>query len=120
MPEVIWASAPARGRRAARGAGRMRTGRAIAAVVAAATLVGCSNMTATQQRTLSGGAIGAAGGAVIGAMAGNAGLGAAAGAGAGLLGGYLYDSYEKSKEASYQKGYQAGASSTKSQKSGSQ
>ena len=79
------------------------------ALLLAAT--GCSGMSTTQQRTLSGGAIGAAGGAVIGAIAGNAGVGAAAGAGAGLLGGYLYDSYEKSKEASYEKGYQAGKAS---------
>jgi osmotically inducible lipoprotein OsmB len=52
---------------------------------------GCSGMSSTEQRTLSGGAMGAAGGAVIGAIAGNAALGAAAGAGAGLLGGYVYD-----------------------------
>ena len=44
----------------------------------------CADMNSTQQRTLSGGAIGAAGGAVLGAIGGNAGLGAVAGAGAGL------------------------------------
>jgi osmotically inducible lipoprotein OsmB len=75
----------------------MRTLSCALAFVAAIGATSCSNMTATQQRTLSGGAIGAAGGAAIGAMAGNAGLGAGIGAGAGLLGGYLYDSYEKSK-----------------------
>jgi hypothetical protein len=85
-----------------------------AVLLAAIALHGCSGMTTTQQRTLSGGAIGAAGGAVIGAMAGNAGLGAAAGAGAGLLGGYAYDRYEKTKEAEYQKGYQAGRASKSS------
>jgi len=58
---------------------------------------GCANMTPTQQRVLSGGAIGAGGGAVIGALAGSAGLGAAAGAGAGLLGGLLYDQTQKSQ-----------------------
>ncbi len=88
-----------------------------AALLLALGASGCSNMSATQQRTLSGGAIGAAGGAAIGAMAGNAGLGAAAGAGAGLLGGYLYDQYEKSKESSYQKGYQAGATSQRKKSS---
>ena len=41
-----------------------------------AVLVGCSDMTPTQQRALSGTAIGAGGGAIIGAIAGNAGLGA--------------------------------------------
>jgi hypothetical protein len=50
-------------------------------------LIACADMTPTQQRALSGTAIGAGGGAVIGAMAGNAGLGAGIGAGAGLLGG---------------------------------
>lgn len=58
---------------------------------------GCSGMSYTQQRVLSGGAIGATGGAVIGAVAGSAALGAAAGGGAGLLGGYVYDQYQKSR-----------------------
>jgi hypothetical protein len=59
--------------------------------------VGCSGMSTTEQRVLSGGAMGAAGGAVIGAVAGSAALGAAAGGGAGLLGGYVYDQYQKSR-----------------------
>ncbi|MGQ9920370.1 MAG: YMGG-like glycine zipper-containing protein [Desulfobacca sp.] len=59
--------------------------------------VGCSGMSYTTQRTLSGGAIGAASGAAIGAIAGNAGAGAAIGGGAGLLGGYIYDQYKKSR-----------------------
>ena len=58
---------------------------------------GCANMSATEQRVLSGGAIGAGSGAVIGALAGSAGLGAAAGAGAGLLGGFIYDQAQKSR-----------------------
>jgi len=74
-------------------------------------VAGCSNMSTTQQRTLSGGAIGAGTGAVIGAIAGDAGLGAAAGAGAGLLGGYLYDQYDKEKQDSYRQGYEAGQQS---------
>jgi OmpA family protein len=84
-------------------------------VVAAVALPGCSGMTQTQQRTVSGGAIGAAGGAVIGAMAGNAGMGAAIGAGAGLVGGYLYDQHKKSEQAAYQQG-QADAQHKTSQK----
>jgi osmotically inducible lipoprotein OsmB len=56
---------------------------------------GCAGMTDTQQRTLSGGAMGAAGGAALGAIGGNAALGAAVGGGVGLAGGYLYG---KSKE----------------------
>ncbi|MDD3579754.1 MAG: glycine zipper family protein [Desulfobacca sp.] len=58
-------------------------------------LGGCAGMSYTEQRTLSGGAIGAAGGAAVGAIAGSPAVGAGIGAGAGLLGGYLYDRYEK-------------------------
>lgn len=58
---------------------------------------GCAGMSSTQQRVLSGGAVGATGGAIIGAIAGSAAIGAAAGGGAGLLGGYVYDQYQKSR-----------------------
>jgi len=58
---------------------------------------GCSGMSDTEQRVLSGGAIGAGGGALIGAAAGSAATGAAIGGGAGLLGGYIYDQYQKSQ-----------------------
>ena len=50
-------------------------------------LGGCAGMSQTEQRTLSGGAIGAAGGAIIGAIAGSAGLGAAIGGAVGAGGG---------------------------------
>ena len=67
-------------------------------VLLAALLVGgCSGMSYTEQRVLSGGAIGAGSGALIGAAAGSPGTGAAIGAGAGVVGGYLYDQYEKSQ-----------------------
>ncbi|MFA5111858.1 MAG: hypothetical protein WC443_10665 [Desulfobaccales bacterium] len=56
-------------------------------------------MSSTEQRMLSGGAIGASGGALIGAIGGSAALGAAAGGGAGVLGGFVYDQYQKSREA---------------------
>jgi len=58
---------------------------------------GCSGMSYTAQRTVTGGALGAASGAAIGAIAGNAGAGAAIGGGAGLLGGFAYDQYKKSR-----------------------
>jgi hypothetical protein len=58
---------------------------------------GCAGMSATEQRVLSGGAIGASSGAILGAVAGSAAIGAAAGGGAGLLGGYVYDQYQKSR-----------------------
>ena len=81
-------------------------------VIAAAALTlltaGCSNLSPTQQRAVTGTGIGAAGGAVIGAMAGNAGLGAGIGAVAGLAGGLLYDQAKKSQASAYESGYRAG------------
>lgn len=66
-------------------------------VVLALALGGCSGMSSTQQRVLSGGAIGASSGALIGWAAGSPAAGAAIGGGAGLLGGFIYDQYEKSR-----------------------
>jgi hypothetical protein len=63
----------------------------LVAAVASVALSGCADMTPTQQRALSGTAIGAGGGAIIGAIAGNAGLGAGIGAAAGLAGGLIVD-----------------------------
>jgi hypothetical protein len=65
-------------------------------LVAALSLTGCSNMTTTQQRELSGGAIGAAAGAGITALAGgNPIWGAIGGAAVGVLGGFVYDKHEQ-------------------------
>lgn len=59
-------------------------------LAAVLTVGGCTNMTATQQGTVSGGLIGAAGGAGIAAIAGgDAGVGAAIGALAGGAIGYM-------------------------------
>ena len=69
----------------------------ILVVVAVMVLGGCSGMSNTQQRMLSGGAIGAGGGTLIGWAAGCPACGAAIGAGAGVAGGYVYDRYEKSQ-----------------------
>ena len=66
-------------------------------VVLALALGGCSGMSNTEQRTLSGGAIGASSGALIGWAAGCPACGAAIGGGAGAAGGYIYDQYEKSQ-----------------------
>ena len=70
-------------------------------------LIACADMTPTQQRAVSGTAIGAGGGAIIGAMAGNAGLGAGIGAGAGLLGGLLVDRSRQAQDQAFQQGYAA-------------
>ena len=65
-------------------------------LVVALTLTGCSGMTTTQQRELSGGAIGAAAGAGITAIAGgNPIWGAIGGAAVGAVGGFLYDKHEQ-------------------------
>ena len=65
-------------------------------LVAALSLTGCSNMSTTQQRELSGGTIGAAAGAGIIAIAGgNPIWGAIGGAAVGVLGGYVYDKHEQ-------------------------
>ncbi len=66
-------------------------------MVGAMLLAGCSGMSNTQQRVLSGGAIGAGSGALIGWAAGSPAAGAAIGAGAGAVGGLIYDQYEKSQ-----------------------
>jgi len=79
-------------------------------IALAVPLAACSNMSQTEQRALSGTAIGAAGGAAIGAIAGNAGLGAVIGAGAGLAGGLIFDSVKKNEDAAYRSGYSAGRS----------
>lgn len=68
----------------------LRWGRMFVAGLLLVGLGACSNMSQTQQRTLSGGAIGAAGGAVIGAVSGGSpGLGALIGGAAGAGTGYL-------------------------------
>lgn len=68
----------------------------------------CADMTPTQQRAMTGTAIGAGGGAVIGAIGGNAGLGAGIGAGAGLLGGLLVDRSRQAQDRAFQEGVAAG------------
>lgn len=72
------------------------------------TVWGCAGMTDTQQRTVSGTAIGAAAGTAIGAISGNAGWGAAIGAAAGGAGGFIYGRHEESKQAAYRQGVEDG------------
>ena len=64
-------------------------------MVAALLVGGCSGMSTTQQRTLSGGAIGA--GAAPDRLGAGVRLRRRHRRGAGLLGGYAYDQYEKSQ-----------------------
>jgi uncharacterized protein YcfJ len=81
------------------------------ALVICVAVAGCSDMNNTQQRALSGTAIGAGAGAILGAIGGNAGLGAIAGAGAGLAGGLIYDKVKNNEQTAYRQGYSAGAHS---------
>jgi len=68
----------------------------IPALLAVTTLGACTNMNTTQQRTLSGGAIGAGTGAVVGAMTGGCvSCGAVVGGAVGAAGGYVYDQMNK-------------------------
>lgn len=71
----------------------------ITVLLSASLLTACAGMTSTQQRTLSGAAIGTAGGMAIGAIAGGSvATGAAVGAAAGAVGGYLYDQNQKTQK----------------------
>jgi osmotically inducible lipoprotein OsmB len=92
----------------------MSTHLSIVAITATAlALASCADMSQTEQRTLSGAAIGGVAGTAIGAIGGNAGLGAAIGVAAGAGGGYLWDRHKKSEERNYQKGYDDGRKSKK-------
>lgn len=70
----------------------------VSALAVAAFATGCAGMSSTEQRVLSGGAIGAASGAVIGGLTGHAGTGAAIGGAAGAAGGYVYDKSEERRD----------------------
>jgi hypothetical protein len=74
-------------------------------------ITGCADLSATQQRTVTGGLGGAAGGAVIGAIAGNAGMGALIGGAVGSTGGFLYGRSKDAQERAFQEGVRQGRSS---------
>jgi hypothetical protein len=74
----------------------MTLARILLLVVVLGAAVGCANMTPTQQRALSGGAIGAAGGAAVGAIVGGSpALGAVVGGAAGTAAGALWEDIHK-------------------------
>lgn len=65
-------------------------------ILAFASTLGCSGMSSTQQKTLSGGAIGAGGGAVLGAVTGGSPVvGAVVGGGVGAITGYILGEHNK-------------------------
>lgn len=68
----------------------------LAMTVATLSLGACSNLNTTQQRTLSGGAIGAGTGAVVTAVSGGCvSCGAVVGGAVGAAGGLIYDQMNK-------------------------
>lgn len=67
----------------------MKTVTTLICALPLAFLVGCSNMTPSEQSVLSGSALGAVGGAALGALSGHAGEGALIGAGIGAVGGAM-------------------------------
>ena len=72
--------------------------RIVVILLTVSMMYGCAGMSYTEQRMLSGGAIGAAGGAAIGAATGGSpAAGAAIGGAAGVVGGVIVDQYEKSQ-----------------------
>lgn len=70
----------------------MKRGLVLGLVVVLLVTAGCANMTPTQQRAVSGGAIGAAGGALLGAIVGGSPtIGAAVGGAVGVAAGALWE-----------------------------
>jgi hypothetical protein len=70
-------------------------------------LSGCAGMSQTEQRVMSGTAIGTAGGVVVGAITGDWAW-AAAGAAVGAAGGYLVDQQKKREQQAYEQGVRTG------------
>jgi uncharacterized membrane protein len=86
----------------------MKKSALIILLVFSLALGGCAGMSDTEQRTLSGAAIGTAAGGIVGAVAGHTGLGLAAGAAAGAAGGFLYDHHKKSQQKAHDEAYRQG------------
>jgi len=80
----------------------------VSILVMSLALAGCAGMTETQQRTVSGGAMGAGAGVLFGAIAGNAGMGAAIGGAAGATGGFLYGKHKEATQSAYEQGVAEG------------
>jgi len=77
----------------------MKRNSAVAAVVAVLVLGGCSNLSDSQQRVLTGAGVGVASGAVITAITGGCiECGAAIGGAVGAAAGYVVDVVKKNQE----------------------
>lgn len=88
----------------------------IATLATTLTIASCSNMSNTEQRTLSGASIGAvAGGVGTAIFHGNPIWGVVGGAAIGAASGYAYDAYKKNQASEYNSGYNAGKNNQKNQ-----
>jgi hypothetical protein len=85
------------------------------ALASALALGGCSSMSQTEQRTLSGAGIGTVAGVAVGAITGEWAW-AAGGAAIGAATGYIYDQDKKKQQAIYEQGVQAGKQQAQQQK----
>lgn len=83
-----------------------------AALSGAIALSGCANMSQTEQRVMSGAAMGTAGGVVVGAITGDWAW-AAAGAAVGAAGGYLVDRQKQKEQQAYEAGVRSGQAQQK-------
>ncbi len=84
----------------------MRSKLAIVAISIAVGVSGCANMTTTEQRVLSGAALGGLGGAAIAAIASSGvATGAAIGAGVGAGAGYVYSRSRNGDMSAHQAAY---------------
>jgi len=70
-------------------------------------VAGCAGMSDTEQRTLTGGAIGTAAGVAVGAITGEWAW-AAGGAAIGAAAGYIYDQQKQKEKRAYDQGVQEG------------
>jgi len=80
---------------------------ALAAVAAGLTVAGCAGMSDTQQRTMSGAAIGTAVGVGVGAITGDWAW-AAGGAAVGAATGFLVDQQKQREDEAYRRGVESG------------
>ncbi|MCZ7565611.1 MAG: glycine zipper domain-containing protein [Burkholderiales bacterium] len=83
----------------------------ILSCVVAGALAGCANMSDTEQRTLSGAAIGTAAGVALGAITGEWAW-AVGGAAVGAASGFIYDQQRQREQRAFEQGVQEGKRQT--------
>lgn len=88
----------------------MISSRVTAALLVAGTVAlgGCTGLSDTEQRVMTGGLAGAGAGAAIGAIAGSTPIGLGIGAATGIAGGYLWDQHRRAEDRAFRRGVEAG------------